>query len=195
MTKPSFKAGSPGKHCQHIYGAGLMHTILALWPGVLVALLPGPCGLTQITLFMAGYSCWKPWTRFTKQINAPSRRIMYTLPFTAVFLQHLSPTVVVNHITWRRQSDHKICKYSYPVWLTEEKNCSCSCLLYTFFQMLRKNGNYILLSHFKKINNNIACQASRVDQPAFQSQENSKISLFKGQRAHLAVCAAQLLVR
>lgn len=144
---------------------------------------------------MAGYSCRKLWTRFIKQINAPPWKKMYTLPFTLPSLQYLSPAVVVNYIAWRRKSDHKTCKYSYPVQLTEEGNCNCSRLLYAFFQMVRKNGDYILFSHFKKINKNITCQASRVDQPAFHSQENSKISVFKGQRAHLAICAAKLPVR
>lgn len=143
---------------------------------------------------MAGYSCWKLWIRFIKQMNAPPWRRMYTLPFMVPSLQHLFLTVVVNYTAGRRQSDHKTCKYSYPVWLTEEGNCNCLQLLDTFFQMLRKNGDYILFSHFTKINKNIICQASRVDQPAFHSQENSKISAFKGQRAHLATCAAKLPV-
>lgn len=62
----------------------------AQWPGVLIPLLPGPYGLTQITLLMPGYSSWKQWTRFIEQINAPPWRRTYTLPFTAPSLQYLS---------------------------------------------------------------------------------------------------------
>lgn len=90
MTKPSFKTGSPGNHCQHTFGAQPVLTTLALWSGVLIPLLPGPYGLTQITLLMPGYSCWKLWIRFIKQINAPPWRRMSTFPFTVPSLQYLS---------------------------------------------------------------------------------------------------------
>lgn len=73
----------------HLEHSSVLMT-LAQWPGVLIPLLPGPYGLTQITLLMPGYSSWKQWTRFIEQINAPPWRRTYTLPFTVPSLQYLS---------------------------------------------------------------------------------------------------------
>lgn len=45
VSKPSLKLGSFGKHCS-THGAKPMLVTLALWPSVLIALLPGLYGLT-----------------------------------------------------------------------------------------------------------------------------------------------------
>lgn len=137
---------------------------------------------------MTGYSCWKLWTRFIKQINAPPWRKMYTLPFTVPSLQYLSPAVVVNYIA-RRQSDHKTCKYSYPAWLTEEGSCNCSRLLYTFFQMLGKNGDCILFSHLKKdkLECHLSSFKSRSTNFSF-SGEFQNISIQRAERTPSNMC-------